>query len=91
VRDYKKGKAILNSTFPSSNTSGSAHAASLSPKTLSGLHKVFDRIWQQVEKMVVVLRTSLFKDLGDMTLPLDIQERNIAYFICTCVVFIIVI
>jgi hypothetical protein len=83
VRDYKKGKAILQATFPSSvSSTGSAQASSLSPKAITGLQKVFDRIWKQVEQMVVVLRTSLLKDLGDMTLPLETQERNIACVPC---------
>lgn len=86
VRDYRKGRAMMHSALQ--RTSGS----STSPPSFtvdqyaslqrpSNLQTVFDRVWTEVEQIVVTLRAELFKDLSDMTLSIDVHERNIGYLL----------
>ena len=89
VRDYKKGKSILHSNFPTSasvsltesismpGTPKNAHISPLESGSVSnGLQKVFEKVWSEVERVIVGLRSRLFKELSDMTLGMDVQERN---------------
>jgi hypothetical protein len=54
-------------------------AASQQPNGLGaiGMQRVFEKVWAEVERVVVLLRSRLLKDLSDMSLSMDVQERNI--------------
>ncbi|KAL2916082.1 Exocyst complex component S5 [Polyrhizophydium stewartii] len=88
VRDFKKGKYLMQSSFTDESgsaketrqdmRSGKDAAAGLLPKT----HKaVFDKVWAEVDKIVGQLRDELFSKLGDPSQSVEAQEKLIGYLV----------
>jgi exocyst complex component 2 len=82
VHDYKKGRAIYFSHVLTADTPMSPVQAantgrgSRKAAAPNGLVKVFEKVWQEVERVIVGLRQRLFRELADMTLSFELQERN---------------
>ncbi|KAJ3300604.1 hypothetical protein HK104_009261 [Borealophlyctis nickersoniae] len=93
VRDYKKGRYLMQSSFEQSESPSSPVNLATSPTpreirdkekdSLLPQHhrKVFEKVWIEVENIVERLRQDLFRLLGDPWTPLDVQERNILHLI----------
>ncbi|KAJ3041591.1 hypothetical protein HDV00_009068 [Rhizophlyctis rosea] len=91
VRDYKKGKYLMQSSFSTAPSPTSTNPTIITnnrerdkdTNTLLPQHhrKVFEKVWAEVDKIVDGLRKELFRLLGDPTTPLEVQERHIMYLI----------
>ncbi|ORX89253.1 hypothetical protein K493DRAFT_267300 [Basidiobolus meristosporus CBS 931.73] len=80
VHDYKRGKVAMqsftNAVFnPEKQEDSSAEFENASIKRL------LDKVWKEVEEIVMHLRTNLFKQLGDTSVPMEAQEKNIIYLL----------
>ncbi|KAJ3361688.1 hypothetical protein HDU91_003797, partial [Kappamyces sp. JEL0680] len=88
VRDYKKGKAIMQSSFWLDENAAKdvlkptgkfgADTSNLLPKNYQS---VFEKLWVEVERVVTMFRDELFKSLRIMSNPVETQERIISYLI----------
>jgi exocyst complex component 2 len=76
VRDVKKGKSMLNTAFPGIFSKEPKEKSSGSIKN-GGLEAVFDKVWNEVERITDILREFLFNELSDMKIDMEQQERNI--------------
>jgi Exocyst complex component Sec5 len=81
VRDYKKGKSIMQSSFSNDeaarqlvNDKFGKDASNLLPKNYQG---VFEKLWVEVERVVKEFRDELFRSLRVMSNPLETQEKII--------------
>lgn len=97
VRDYKKGRYLMTTSFgdavvsgsptltvPTSNHGGSSGATnSNNSGTILPKHHqaTFEKVWKEVENDIQVLRTKLYKQLSDFSLPMDIQEKALGYLV----------
>lgn len=43
----------------------------------TGMVQVFEKVWEEVERVVQRIHMKLLDRLADMSLPMDVQERNI--------------
>ena len=72
LRDYNKGKFLLE-TRP-----GQLLSASNDVKREDGQPKrILDKVWQQVEKVMAGMRSTLLAKLEDSSRPVEEQERTI--------------
>ncbi|KAK6092905.1 Exocyst complex component S5 [Batrachochytrium dendrobatidis] len=83
VRDYKKGKYLMHSSFsdvvqPGKDFRGTKDSSALLPKTHQA---VFEKVWNEVERIVGQFRTELFAKLGDSSNSVDAQEKLISYLV----------
>lgn len=53
----------------------------MSDTTRAPLKQVFEKVWVEVDKRSIVLRDRVFKELTDMSLSMEQQERNIIFLI----------
>ncbi|KAI9096429.1 exocyst complex component Sec5-domain-containing protein [Phlyctochytrium arcticum] len=81
VRDYQKGKYLMQSSFGSTSRRIGTSANAKDKDALLPQHhqKVFEKVWEEVEKIVSQCREALYKHLGDSWVPLDTQERVLSY------------
>ncbi|CAG8479390.1 21874_t:CDS:10 [Gigaspora rosea] len=83
IRDYKKGKVVLESTMSSdaSENNGSSNPSTereVDDNALSAQYrKVFDKVWAEVEKIMEEMREQLFKQLTEPWRSMEEQERTI--------------
>ncbi|CAG8529532.1 34941_t:CDS:10 [Gigaspora margarita] len=83
IRDYKKGKVVLESTMSSdaSENNGSSNPSierEVDDTALSAQYrKVFDKVWAEVEKIMEEMREQLFKQLTEPWRSMEEQERTI--------------
>ncbi|KAF0492794.1 exocyst complex component Sec5-domain-containing protein [Gigaspora margarita] len=83
IRDYKKGKVVLESTMSSdaSENNGSSNPSierQVDDTALSAQYrKVFDKVWAEVEKIMEEMREQLFKQLTEPWRSMEEQERTI--------------
>ncbi|KAK9768810.1 Exocyst complex component S5 [Basidiobolus ranarum] len=88
VYDYKKGKVAMqsftNAVFDPENQE---HAATdkatdaVAEFEDASIKRLLDKVWKEVEDIVMHLRTNLFKQLGDTSVPMEVQEKNIIYLL----------
>jgi hypothetical protein len=80
VRDYKKGKSLMLSSFGSEdqNDNNEKAALNLLPKSYQN---VFEKLWAEVERVVSDFREELFRSLSVMSNPVETQEKIIGYLI----------
>ncbi|KAJ3046723.1 hypothetical protein HK097_000604, partial [Rhizophlyctis rosea] len=87
VRDYKKGKYLMQTSFSSTSTAPSTVPPIITTRekdnTLLPQHhrKVFEKVWVEVERIVKGLRDRLFRGLKDVGVSVEVQERHIMYLI----------
>ncbi|KAH6582832.1 hypothetical protein BASA60_001728 [Batrachochytrium salamandrivorans] len=87
VRDYKKGKYLMHSSFSDNALGGKElRLESRSIKDTSGLlpkthREVFEKVWSEVEQIIRNLREELFARLGDPSHSVDAQEKQISYLV----------
>ena len=84
VRDYKKGKYLMFSSFsPDDNAAKEAASKPKDSATLLPKHHrvVFEKVWFEVERIVKTLHEELFAKLADPAQPLELQEKHIGYLI----------
>lgn len=78
VRDYKKGKNIIQSSFKDDRKDKSRlqfdKSESLLPKNYQS---VFEKLWEEVEKVAADFREELFKSLRVASTPVETQEKII--------------
>ncbi|CAH1765291.1 8210_t:CDS:10, partial [Entrophospora sp. SA101] len=86
MRDYKKGKVILESTMscevPDNNNAGKliTEKESNDDAALSNQYrKVFDKVWTEVEKIMEEMKVQLFKQLTEPWRSMEDQEKTIKY------------
>ncbi|CAG8528764.1 23855_t:CDS:10 [Cetraspora pellucida] len=83
IRDYKKGKVVLESTMSSdtSENNGSSNPSTereVDDTALSAQYrKVFDKVWAEIEKIMEEMREQLFKQLTEPWRSMEEQERTI--------------
>lgn len=84
MRDYKKGKVVLESTMscelPDNNNTGKiiTEKESSDDATLSSQYrKVFDKVWTEVEKIMEEMKVQLFKQLTEPWRSMEDQEKTI--------------
>ena len=84
IRDYKKGKYLYQTLKGENVANNDATDIDISitdvekDSGLTELHrKVFDKVWVEVDKIVVELRGILFKMLEDPWQPIEEQEKTI--------------
>jgi hypothetical protein len=78
VRDYKKGKSLMNSSFGSDDQNDKTEAMNLLPKSYQN---VFEKLWMEVERVVSDFREELFRSLSVMSNPVETQEKIIGYLV----------
>lgn len=80
VRDYKKGKNIMQSSFKENRKDKGRHTSfeesNLLPKNYQS---VFEKLWEEVERVVADFREELFKSLRVASNPIETQEKIIGY------------
>jgi len=74
VRDYKKGKAVMQD-----NKQLQSSVSGVEAQAVDSQQKVFDQVWADVERIVEVLRQDLFNSLTDPWAPLAQQEQIMEY------------
>ncbi|GAB5588983.1 Exocyst complex component S5 [Umbelopsis nana] len=87
IRDYKKGKYLYQNLKGETVSTGEpADAIDITvtdidkDSGITELHrKVFDKVWMEVDKIVIELRGVLFKMLEDPWLPIEEQEKTINF------------
>ncbi|KAG9296285.1 hypothetical protein G9A89_014877 [Geosiphon pyriformis] len=84
IRDYKKGKVVVESTLASETSDNIAIPASSSLERegddsalAAQYRKVFDKVWAEVEKIMVEMREQLFKQLTEPWRSMEEQEKTI--------------
>jgi hypothetical protein len=82
VRDYKKGKSLMISSFGSEDqkekNEKDKDQLNLLPKSYQN---VFEKLWAEVERVVSDFREELFRSLSIMSNPIETQEKIIGYLI----------
>ena len=84
VRDYKKGKYLMATSFKNKDGKPQGFEASqidesaLLPKNYQ---KTFEKLWEAVEGVIKSFRADLFKSLTLSTTTVDMQEKIIGYLI----------
>ncbi|KAJ2996632.1 hypothetical protein HDV02_006330 [Globomyces sp. JEL0801] len=85
VRDYKKGKNLMESSFEKddSNITSDFKKPAHEPSTLlpKNYRNVFEQLWQEVEIVVAKFRDELFKSLSVVSTPIETQEKIIGYLV----------
>ncbi|KAJ1672607.1 Exocyst complex component S5, partial [Spiromyces aspiralis] len=76
VREFKKGRSLLQSVASSTQRDGIGGQSSMGSAALKDL---FDMVWKEVQQSVVVLRKALFRRLSQSWRPFDEQEKCIRY------------
>ncbi|KAI9492453.1 exocyst complex component Sec5-domain-containing protein [Zychaea mexicana] len=84
IRDYKKGKFLYNDLQKSNNIQDDddldGQELKLDGANISELHrKVFEKVWTEVNKIVVELRGVLLKMLADPWRSMEEQEKTINF------------
>ncbi|TPX40650.1 hypothetical protein SeMB42_g05909 [Synchytrium endobioticum] len=83
AQNYKKGKYLMESSFGSSMAASPARREAVvgQDSTLlpSSYEPVFEKVWTEVEKIVVKCREDLMRLLSNPSLPIEQQERTIGY------------
>lgn len=85
IRDYKKGKYLYQnlkdesvSTAEATDDIDATVAKMDKDSGITELHrKVFDKVWTEVDKIVIELRAVLFKMLEDPWSPIEEHEKTI--------------
>ncbi|RIA91034.1 exocyst complex component Sec5-domain-containing protein [Glomus cerebriforme] len=81
IRDYKKGKVVLDSTMGTegADTNGSGSYSSESDETALSIQyrKVFDKVWLEVDKIMEEMKDQLFKQLTEPWRSMEEQEKTI--------------
>ncbi|KAJ3321144.1 hypothetical protein HDV06_004597 [Boothiomyces sp. JEL0866] len=86
VRDYKKGKYLMQSSFETTpdplkdnkNDKLLNDGSILLPKNYKS---VFEKLWSEVERVVGEVREEMFKSLSVMSNPVETQEKIMAYLV----------
>ncbi|KAJ3328620.1 hypothetical protein HDU76_009634, partial [Blyttiomyces sp. JEL0837] len=95
VRDYNKGKYLMSTSFATAsalpdgaqfNSRMSYSLESYTKKPESSLlpahyRQVFERVWEEVEKITVAFRERLFAHLSNSSQSIDVQERIMTHLI----------
>ncbi|ORX85395.1 hypothetical protein BCR32DRAFT_265669 [Anaeromyces robustus] len=74
VKNYKKGKYLIQSFTDVSDSSSQIPRSSRIPE---GQQKVFDEVWSEVNITVKQIHEYLYEQLSDPSVPMKIQEKNI--------------
>jgi len=74
VKNYKKGKYLIQSFTDVNDLSPHATSSSRIPE---GQRKVFDEVWSEVNITVKQIHEYLYEQLSDPSVPMKIQEKNI--------------
>ncbi|CAG8692324.1 5273_t:CDS:10, partial [Funneliformis caledonium] len=80
IRDYKKGKVVLDSTMGTegTDTNGAASEREYDETALSAQYrKVFDKVWLEVDKIMEEMKDQLFKQLTEPWRSMEEQEKTI--------------
>ena len=81
VRDYKKGKSIMQSSFSTDDSIKEKGGIQFGNDSSNALPKnyqgVFEKLWVEVERVVKDFRDELFVSLRVMSNPMDSQEKII--------------
>jgi exocyst complex component 2 len=76
MRDYKKGKFLLESRpgqlLPIGNKDGQASAVEEQQQK-----RILDKVWSSVEKAMNAMRSTLLSQLQDATRSVEEQEKTI--------------
>ncbi|KAJ3268177.1 hypothetical protein HDV01_003360 [Terramyces sp. JEL0728] len=86
VRDYKKGKYLMQSSFDTTleplkenkNDKFMNDGSALLPRNYKS---VFEKLWSEVERVVGEVREEMFKSLSVMSNPIDTQEKIMSYLV----------
>jgi Exocyst complex component Sec5 len=83
VRDYKKGKSLMQTSFKAEvDEKSKRNKKSDKDSTLPANYKgVFEKVWHEVERIAAEFREELFHQLASMTNPIDTQEKIIGYLV----------
>ena len=84
VRDYKKGKYLMATSFK--NKDGKAQGFEASQIDESALlpknyQKTFEKLWDAVEAVIKKFREDLFESLTLATTPVEMQEKIIGFLL----------
>ncbi|KAL0086050.1 exocyst complex component Sec5-domain-containing protein [Phycomyces blakesleeanus] len=82
IRDYKRGKYLYQSLNGNENIGDEVVSAMSNTETfgMTDLHrKVFEKVWAEVNKIVVELQSVLLKMLADPWRSMDEQEKTINF------------
>ncbi|RUP45221.1 exocyst complex component Sec5-domain-containing protein [Jimgerdemannia flammicorona] len=80
IRDYKKGKYLYSTLKGDANGDDAGGLSASQDTDITDLHrKVFDKVWTEVEKIVVELRDVLFKQLAEPWRSMEEQEKTINF------------
>ena len=84
IRDYKKGRVVMESTLsPESSDFANGMTETTEDTALAAKYrKVFEKVWAEVERIMVEMKEQLLKQLGEPWRPMDDQERTIKYVDC---------
>ncbi|ORX54717.1 hypothetical protein BCR36DRAFT_321972 [Piromyces finnis] len=74
VKNYKKGKYLIQSFTDDSDSSYQIVSSSRIPE---GQQKVFDEVWSEVNITINQIHKYLYDQLSDPSVPMKIQEKNI--------------
>ena len=84
MRDYKKGKFLLESR-PGQLLPGGASASAPGPQSIAPAvteqqqKRIFDKVWGAVEKVMGEMKTNLLKQLKEPKRSVDEQEKTLEY------------
>jgi len=88
LRDYKKGKFILESrpnqllpNNPVAQTPTVEHQEEMQRDAEIQQKRIFDKVWSNVEKVMGSMRGNLLTKLKEVGRPIDDQEKIIEYVI----------
>ncbi|KNC97690.1 uncharacterized protein SPPG_07153 [Spizellomyces punctatus DAOM BR117] len=83
VRDYQKGKYLMESSFGRNSQRLGVKATGKEKDALlpQAHQKVFEKVWNEAENIVSECRRELFRQLGESWVPLENQERIMTYLI----------
>ncbi|KAJ3099452.1 hypothetical protein HDU97_003027 [Phlyctochytrium planicorne] len=85
VRDYNKGKYLMESSFTESTSDGQKDGGTEAPDSQNLLpknhRKVFEKVWAEVEKSISAFKENLFRQLDNRAASLDEQERIMTHLV----------
>jgi len=85
MRDYKKGKFMLESRPEQLLPVGSASGKDKDSVIPEQQKRILDRVWSTVEKVMGEMRNLLLVQLQDPSRAVDEHEKTIEYVIHTCI------
>ncbi|CAG8478107.1 13674_t:CDS:10 [Acaulospora morrowiae] len=83
IRDYKKGKIVLESTMSSESSDNNVSTNNQIEREMEDAalaaqyRKVFDKVWTEIEKIMEEMKDELFRQLTEHWRSMEEQEKTI--------------